>query len=162
MDFLPIAFFVLGLVLILAEVFVPGFGVFGITGALCILIGVYLSEDNLADALPKMAVTVVVMAIIIPLIVKVAKRSRKMEKFNLRQSLSTEEGFVSTGKALQAYIGLKGHALTDLRPAGTMVTADDERVDVTTRGDFISKGSPVEVVARDGTWLIVRMISEDN
>ena len=43
-----------------------------------------------------------------------------------------------------------------------MVTADDERVDVTTRGDFISKGSPVEVVARDGTWLIVRMISEDN
>lgn len=92
MDFLPIAFFVLGLVLILVEVFVPGFGVFGITGALCILIGVYLSEDNLADALPKMAVTVVVMAIIIPLVVKVAKRSRKMEKFNLRQSLSTEEG----------------------------------------------------------------------
>ena len=32
MDFLPIAFFVLGLVLILVEVFVPGFGVFGITG----------------------------------------------------------------------------------------------------------------------------------
>ncbi|MFM9414480.1 NfeD family protein [Peptococcus simiae] len=160
MDFLPIAFFVLGIILILVEVFVPGFGVFGLAGAACILLAVYLTEGNLKAALPKMAITVVVMAVLSPLVVQLMKRSRRMAKFNLQESLTTEEGFVSTGKRLSAYIGHQGRALTDLRPAGTMVTAEDERLDVTTRGDFIAKGSLVEVVAAEGTWLIVKNAEE--
>lgn len=156
MDYLPIAFFLFGFLLILTEVFVPGFGVFGIVGIICLAIGIFMVEDDLNMALIEMALVVIGMAIILPLLLKAINKHRGFRRLGLSQSLTTEEGFTSRKKGLEKYIGATGVALTDLRPSGTMVLDDDTRLDVVTRGDYIKSGSPVEVVDVDGTWLIVR------
>ncbi len=159
MEYLPLGFFILGFLLILTEIFIPGFGVFGIVGTICVLIGIYLIEDNLYMALIEMAVVIIVMAILMPLLIKMMGRSERVQKLGLAQSLTTEEGFTSRKAGLEQYIGMTGTALTNLRPAGVMVMADDKRLDVVTRGDYIDKGAEVEVVAIDGTWLVVRQLN---
>ena len=60
------------------------------------------------------------------------------------------------GRKEQAdYIGRCGTAATTLRPAGTVELDDGTRIDVVTAGEFIEKGESVQVVRKDGTWLVV-------
>ncbi len=51
--------------------------------------------------------------------------------------------------------GATGVALTDLRPGGFALLGG-ERVDVVTRGDYITAGDPIEVVADEGYRRVVR------
>jgi membrane-bound serine protease (ClpP class) len=46
-------------------------------------------------------------------------------------------------------------ALSDLRPGGFARIAD-ERVDVVSRGEYITAGAPIEVVADEGYRRVVR------
>ncbi len=156
MHYLPIAFFLFGFLLILTEVFVPGFGVFGVVGTICLAIGIFMVEDDLHMAVIEMALVVIGMAIVLPLLIKAINKRRGFRRLGLAQSLTTEEGFTSRKKGLETHIGASGVALTDLRPSGTMVLDDDTRLDVVTRGDYIKRGDPIEVVSVDGTWLVVR------
>lgn len=162
MHYLPIAFFLFGFLLILTEVFIPGFGVFGVVGTICLAIGIFMVEDDLHMAIIEMALVVIGMAIVLPLLVKAINKRRGFRRLGLAQSLTTEEGFTSRKKGLEAYIGASGEALTDLRPSGTMVLDDDTRLDVVTRGDYVKRGSPIEVVSVDGTWLVVRAKVPEN
>ena len=52
-------------------------------------------------------------------------------------------------------MGKSGVALSPLRPAGT-AQIGGKRLDVTTLGEFLGSGRPVEVVAADGMRVIVR------
>ena len=52
-------------------------------------------------------------------------------------------------------VGKSGVALSPLRPAGT-AQIGGKRLDVTTLGEFLGSGRPVEVVAADGMRVIVR------
>lgn len=158
MEYLPIALFVVGFFLILVEIFLPAFGVFGITGAICILIGIYFLEDNLAMAIFEMSIVIIMLALGIPLLIKVINRRKVLASLGLYQTLTNEEGFSSRKKGLEQYIGEKGKAITDLRPSGTIVLDDDTRLDVVTRGDYITKQNQVEIVGIDGTWLVVRSV----
>ena len=44
---------------------------------------------------------------------------------------------------------------TILRPAGTIMV-EDERLDAVSQGDFIPKGSPIEIIRVEGGKIIVR------
>lgn len=158
MDFVVIGFFVIGLILILVEVFTPGFAIFGLSGVICILIGVFLSEDDPMRAVFKMAVVVLVFALLTPLFLRYVKTSKGFKRLTIEDQLTTEEGYTSRKSGLEAHIGKTGVALTDLRPAGTMQLVDDTRLDVVTRGEYIPKGQDVRVIAVEGTWLIVRCV----
>lgn len=155
MDAIVIGLYVIGLLLIFVEVFLPG-GLFAIAGVGCILIGIFLQEDDLTTALWKMALVVLVLAVVIPLGLKLIRQTKAFKRFTREEALTDEAGFRSRAADLESYVGLEGVALTDLRPSGTVQLADGKRLDVTTRGDYIEKGSRVEIIALDGTWLFVK------
>lgn len=155
MEFLDIGFFIVGLLLILIEVFAPGM-LFGIAGVMCILIGIFLSEDDLGLALVKMAFVVIIMAVIAPFFIKYIKRSGRLKKITVGDALRTEEGYVSRKSGMDLYVGKSGFALTDLRPSGTVQLEDGTLVDVVTQGSYIPKGAEVVVVKLEGTWLVVK------
>ena len=50
-----------------------------------------------------------------------------------------------------------GIAFTQLRPSGTALIGD-RRVDVVSEGGLIEKGTPIKVVAIEGTRIVVRKI----
>lgn len=60
----------------------------------------------------------------------------------------------------RSMVGVRGRALSDLRPAG-FAQVGDERVDVVTRGDVIPEGSLVEIIVDEGYRRVVRLVQEE-
>ena len=57
----------------------------------------------------------------------------------------------------QNLLGAIGQALTDLRPAG-LAQFGERRVDVVSRGDYITKGTSVRIVEIEGNRVVVEKI----
>ena len=90
-----------------------------------------------------------------PILLKLFSKSKVFDRLLVRERLTTEDGYVAGRKEQAAYIGRYGTAATTLRPAGTVELDDGTRIDVVTAGEFIQKGEAVQVVRKDGSWLIV-------
>lgn len=142
-----------GILLIGAEVFVPG-AVVGTIGALCLLgaAGVAFSISPVLGGYVSAGIVVLV-AVTIVLWIKLFPRSAIGRKMTLDQD----------GKAFkaadpkQALVGRTGTAQSDLRPAG-FALVDGKRVDVITEGGLIAKGAPIRVVRVEGNRTIVRKV----
>lgn len=149
-----IILFILGIILIIAEFFVPGV-ILGILGFVSIIASLYIASGNFINMTISLitAFTVAIVASI--LLVKVfGKRMNLFKKLILRDSTNTESGYVSN-KSRVELLGLEGLALTSLRPSGTAIIAD-ERLDVVTEGGYITKGQKVKVVKVEGSRIVVR------
>lgn len=168
-----IGIILLGVALLAAEVFLlPGFGFAGITGLLMLGLGIFLSlVDNQGWDFSKVATkqlhqaswilasstvfTLVALLWGMPRLV----RSRAFQKVTLQKSLSSQAGYT----AFYDYsylIGKSGTALTDLRPVG-QIEIEDKVYEAISRGEYIEKGSRIEVVAQDGNRLRVRPIQQN-
>ena len=84
--------------------------------------------------------------------------SNRFKGLLLKKGLDKETGFVSAPER-NDLIGLVGTALTDLRPAGTIVIGE-ERIDVVTEGEFLSQGQQVKVMRSDGYRHVVRSVDK--
>jgi membrane-bound serine protease (ClpP class) len=170
--------FLLGLVLILLEVFVlPGFGVAGITGVLLMLGSLGLvTFGGASGELPqtagewgrlgsKMAQYLVGMIAAFGLALLIARYLPSIPYANkLMLVPPTEkpggeaEPPVLPGAALAAsLLGAVGTSVTVLRPAGT-VRFGDQYVDVVTEGGYIPAGARVQVVEVEGTRIVVKEV----
>lgn len=155
-----IVLFVVGIVLIILEFFVPG-GIMGVLGFLAITGSLFLATDNIVHmgvsiltAIGIAIVTTIIMAKVL------GKRMKIFNKIILRDSTSTESGYVSN-KNRTELIGLEGITLTPLRPAGT-VLIEDERIDVVSEGSFVQKDKKVKIIKVEGSRIVVREIPNSN
>jgi membrane-bound serine protease (ClpP class) len=164
--------FVVGLLLIAMEIFVlPGFGVAGIAGIICLfgsLILIMVDNDwfdfsristfALRDSL--MAVAIGMMGAILTIIFGGAKfvNSERFKKATLQHKMDRDQGYTSNF-LLKPMIGRTGEAYTVLRPSGK-VKIEDTLYDASTRGDYVEKGSSVVVVDQEGSSLRVRRVQE--
>lgn len=162
-----IALFV-GIGLLAAEIFViPGFGIAGISGISLIVISLILIMlDNdffnfefvpLQKVMLATAVTVGGIALGMGLMFVGGTRITR-SKFFARVALTdTQErtqGYTSSF-IKEPMKGKTGTAYTVLRPSGK-VMIDGQLYDAYTRGDYIDKDSPVEVINDEGTSLQVK------
>ena len=156
---LTVLLYVLGLILLTIEGLVPGFGVPGITGIICVIISVALITSNLYEALLLVIATIAIFAAILIVMYKLGYGSKYLKFLILDAEQKKEEGYISSKKEL-SYIGKIGIADTPLRPSG-VVTIDGMRVDAQSQGDFITKGAKVIVTDVDGMKIIVKKCEEE-
>jgi membrane-bound ClpP family serine protease len=149
---------VMGLILLVVEVFTPGFGVAGGTGLALLVLGIILTARSLFDAMVMVAILLVILAIVLAVIIRSAKKGRLSRTLVLQSQATAEAGFKST-EDRQELVGKEGVALTNLRPAGTVDFAG-ERLDVVSEAAFIEKGQDVEVVRVEGRRIVVRPVHE--
>lgn len=147
--------FVVGIILCFIEILIPGFGIFAIGGLGCIVGSIFLTTPDLATAVKYLAIVLLIMAVCAPIIFKLFSKSKLFDRLLVRERLTTEDGYVAGRKEQADYIGANGIAATTLRPSGTVELNDGTRIDVVTRGEFIEKGEPVQVIQKEGTWLVV-------
>jgi membrane-bound serine protease (ClpP class) len=149
-----VGLFVIGIILIVLEFFVPG-GITGVLG-LCAVIGsLFLASGNVVNMAISLLIALAASILVSILFVKVFGRKMKFfKKMILTDSTNTEKGYVSNQNRVDL-IGKQGPALTDLRPSGT-VMIDDERVDVVTEGNFITRGTLVKIIKTEGSRIVVR------
>ncbi|MBR3179362.1 MAG: hypothetical protein IKF49_07630 [Clostridia bacterium] len=147
--------FIIGIVLLLIELCLPGFGVSGCTGILCFAAVIVMQA--LTNSSSAAIVVSVVMGVIIVLLVAVFIHSLNKgllfrSPIVLKEEIQTAA--VSNEEKGESLIGKTGVVLTTLRPAGT-VQIDGKRYYAKTEASFIEKGQNVTVVAVKGLSIVV-------
>ncbi len=149
-----IVLFVLGIILIAAEFFLPG-GIAGILGSVAIIGSMLMAGANVVHMAISIIVALFLSILLSIIMIKVfGKRMNIFRKLILTDSTSTESGYVSNVNRLEL-IGREGITVTDLRPSGT-VKIDDERLDVVAEGNFVEKNTKVKVIKVEGSRIVVR------
>ena len=153
---IPIALIILGVLLIMAEVYlIPGLNVVGVFGALMMLAAVVLAfmEAGMIGGVMAMLSAIGLSGGSLWWLWK----SGAWDRFVLSSSLRADKRMLAReGEARSRYLGRQGVALTPLRPTG-VAEIEGERIEVVTEGDFISAGSRIKVVAMDRRKYFVRL-----
>ena len=161
-----ILLFVVGLILIGIEIFVlPGFGVCGISGILCVVVALALSMvdnvefyrwDGSLNFRPLIKpVGIVVFSATAAIfgsvwLVRKLYATRSFDNIALRQEMKAEEGFVGVVSGMESLIGEEVTVFTDLRPSGKVQTADGKIIEATLKfGGFASKGQKLKVLSAE-------------
>lgn len=156
--FEEIGLFIIGLFLLLLEIFViPGFGITGILGIIAVSASILLVFGDFRLAVMSLVIALSVSIAALILLWRRLGRTRFWQRLVLSQTGSKEEGY-QAGDNYPDLLGQRGRTLTPLRPAGTLVIGE-ERYDVISEGGFIASNALVEVVALEGSKIIVREIN---
>lgn len=162
--------FLAGVFLMLAEVFIlPGFGFAGISGILCMSVGLLLSmvgnngfDFSVVDSelLTEAALTVTIgitggLVIILLLAQRIGKGA--LRRIALETTQEVEKGYLSVGNEGFSLVGCTGIAKTMLRPSGK-VTIGDKVYDAITPIGYIEQGTPVKVIRYESGQLYVEKL----
>ncbi len=157
-----IILFTIGLILLLVEILViPGFGFAGIGGLAAMGISVFMASENPQQALLSMAVALMGTLVLVIIGMKLMGTRNLWSRLILQTRQEKQTGYQAPSQQLENYLGQEGRALTQLRPAGAM-EIDGKRIDVVTEGDFIPRGSRVQVIKVEGTRVVVRPVEESD
>jgi len=166
---LEILLFVIGLGLLLAEIFIiPGFGVTGISGIVLIFASIFLALLGSKPFIDMEAVSIAIIQLSASMLfalvamffaVKYLPKSKAFNKLVLSESEHADKGFVSypSDKDL---VGKEGIAFTTLRPGGT-AEIDGKRIDVVADSEFIQQGTKVKVLRVEGIKVVVTSVKEN-
>lgn len=141
-----------GIILILSEVFLPG-GIIGGIGFVCIGTAIYFSYK--AYDFPGLFISAAVL--ITTGILTWLAALKLLPRTPLGRDLfltKTQKGYDTLNKDLSELIGKKGTTLSSLRPTGK-VLVEDVKYDAVTDGDFIERGAQITVVGIRSNQLIV-------
>lgn len=149
-------FFVFGLILVVVEMFHPGFGVPGIMGAGLLIAAVYLTAANLWEALFLTAVILIILGLVLILVIRSAKQGRLSKVLVLNDALRKDLGFSGT-ENLEEFVGKEGRTLTPLHPSGT-AEFDGVRLDVVSEGEYLPQDISVRISKVEGRRVVVKEI----
>lgn len=167
-----IVMFVAGIILLVLEIFIiPGFGVAGVGGIILIFAGSILSlvrndgfnfELSGLDAITQSVAIVLssflLTGIIIVLFFRRFLNSPYFKKIALQTEMRASDQYTSAIFTSPInLIGKKGFALTDLRPSGK-IEVEGEFYEGQTNGEYILKGTEVEIIKVNNMYLIVKAV----
>lgn len=153
----PIILLILGLVLIISEVFVPDFGLLGILGILSVAFGLYLTTGDFGLMIRDLTVALVTSMIIIFLLVKNGYSISNFNKMVLHTASKEPVKVEAREEKPQLNIGMEGKAITPLRPSGKAEFLNlPNAYDVLSGEGHIDIGTKVVIQEIHGTKIVVR------
>lgn len=155
---LEIIFFLAGIMLLVMEILIPGFGVWGIAGIGCIITSFFLALGGNSAALGIMAAGLLLAVLVFSVILKRLPANRLWNKLILKDEETSAAGFTST-QNYEKYVGMSGVTITLLRPAG-LAQIGGEQLDVVSEGKYIKAGTKVKVVKVTGSRIVVKTVIE--
>lgn len=152
---MPIALQLLGLAVIVIEIFVPSLGLLSVMAAGILLYSLYLVFSTISYSMGMVFLGVDIL--LIPVILVLGFKALGASSLSLHKKLSSKEGVSSQAPDLVSWKGKKGEAVTDLRPSGT-VMIEEKRLDAVTDGEYVDAGTPVVVTLVSGNRIVVDKI----
>lgn len=182
-----IAIFMIGVLLVMVEIFVlPGFGIAGILGAVCILVGLFgmlikhppgsapwpqtpfawqLFESEVWGLLFGF-IGFVILAILLPRYLPKIPVVRRLV-LKPPEATAAQPSAAVTKQSMESFVkpaiqaGVKGVTVSQLRPAGKAIFGG-RRFDVVSRGELIEANKEIIVVLVEGNRIVVRETSTGN
>ncbi|HIV20278.1 MAG TPA: hypothetical protein IAC82_13350 [Candidatus Merdivicinus intestinigallinarum] len=145
--------FILGFLLVIVEMFNPGFGVPGALGIVFLIVGVIVTAETVEQGIFMGVIILAILAVMLTIVLYSASKGRLSKKLILKDATDRQSGFSGT-EDMKYLLGKSGKAVTPLRPAGC-ADLDGVRLDVVTRGEFIDKDVPVTVIEVEGNRIVV-------
>jgi membrane-bound ClpP family serine protease len=149
---LPMILQLAGVVVIIAEIFIPSGGVLAVVSLGLFGYSLFIVFSSMPAEIGFLFLTADI--IIIPFLVIAGLKIIAKSPAALRKELSSDQGVTSQDPELVNYMGKEGIAITDLRPSG-IAKIDGKRVDVVSRGEYLEKDTPVTVYSVTGNQIIV-------
>ncbi|MBO4298431.1 MAG: hypothetical protein J5998_06500 [Clostridia bacterium] len=149
-----IALVIVGYCLVVVEMYIPGFGVPGISGLACLAVGIFfLSGGSVLTGLIVTLIVVALLCVALSISMRSAARGRLAKsRFVLKETSTSPD---DQDNALSYYVGKTGTARTILRPAG-VAEFEGVRLNVLTDGDFIDENAKIVVERVEGNRIFVR------
>jgi membrane-bound ClpP family serine protease len=156
----PILFLVAGLLLLIAEVFVPSGGLIGILAISCLGISLWKAfAHSTTLGLEFLLMLMILMPLALMLAAHLWPRTPLAKRILLRPPTPEDVEPSHSPDRLDHLIGQFGRALTPLRPSG-MVDFDGRRLDALSEEGLIAAGSLVRAVQVRTGQLVVRLAPE--
>ncbi|AHF90192.1 membrane-bound serine protease (ClpP class) [Opitutaceae bacterium TAV1] len=155
-----ILLFIVGIILLAAEVIVPG-AVLGTLGALAMLAGCVIAfwQHGPMGGGVAVAVALFLVGLMLAIEFLILPRTRWGRRFFLHKSIdSRSQPPVADAAAITRRTG---ETLTTLAPTG-YVLVEGRRYEATSRSGLIEKGTPVAVIGTETFQLVVEKITGDN
>lgn len=146
---------IFGILLLLIEAVMPGFGVAGIFGLLFTIASVVLSAINFGP-IATIGIAIImgtVIFIVISFSIKSLKSGKLNKSFVLHDKTNNSKAVVLD----KSLIGKTGVTLCELRPSG-IVKIEDKRIDVVSDGEFIEKGAKIYIDSIENFKVIVKRL----
>ncbi len=158
-DAVSVIFFALGFILVIVEMFHPGFGAPGIIGGILLVLGIIFTARTLLEALILLLMIIFILGAALTFVLQSATKGRLSKTLILSNSQRKDNGYIGT-EDLNYFFDKEGVAYTVLRPAG-IADFSGVKMDVVSEGDFIPKGTKIRVIKVEGRRIVVR-VSEYN
>lgn len=157
MDILLIILIILvGLVFIFIEIFlIPGTSILTLLGIAVVVIGVFLAYTEYGKTIGNMMFVGSIIGTGVTLYIGYRRiRSKKWALF------TSIDGKVNNDDLAKYHIGETGVNITALRPEGIATFNDDNRQTVYSLGEYIEKGSEIEIVKIDQNKIFVKPVKK--
>jgi len=155
-DFLSAIFFLAGFILVIVEMFNPGFGAPGISGTILLILGIVSVARSILDVFILLIVILAILGIALTFALHSATKGRLSKTLILNDSLNKEQGYEGT-EDLNFFLEKEGTTVTVLRPAGT-ADFDGVKLDVVSESEYIQKDTKIKVIKVEGRRIVVREV----
>ncbi len=147
-----------GVALLVFEMYVPGFGAPGISGIILLVLGFVLLKPPLAEGLILFAILAAILCVALSVCLYSASKGR-LSKSKLVLNDVAVPASAAENNDLNYFIGREGVTHTALRPAG-IGEFDGVKLNVVSDGEFVAKDKPIRVQSVEGNRIVVRELNE--
>ena len=147
-----------GVGLLVFEMYVPGFGAPGISGIALLALGFVLLKPTMAQGLVLFAILAAILCVALSICLYSASKGR-LSKSKLVLNDVAVSSDAAENNDLNYFIGREGVCHTALRPAG-IGEFDGVKLNVVSDGEFIAQGKAIKVQSVEGNRIVVRELTK--
>lgn len=153
-EIIGIILLIAGFILAGIEMYLPGFGLPGILGGACLILGIIFTAKTIEQGLLMTIIVVCVLSLIMVVILLLFLKAKKKSSIILDETLTGSAGYLDESD-LQYLLGKEGIATTDLKPSGKG-NFEGIEFDVCSENKYISKGQKIKICSIKNSRLTVR------
>lgn len=148
-----------GVGLLVFEMYLPGFGVPGTLGSILMVIGFVLVKPTLSQGLLLFVILAAILCVALSICLYTASKGR-LNKSKLVLNDVAVSADAAENNDLNYFIGKTGVTNTALRPAG-IGEFDGVKLNVVSDGDFIPSNTRISVLTVEGNRIVVKAIRDE-
>ncbi len=145
----------IGIAFAAVEVFVPGFGVWGITGSICVVLGIVARMIE-GGSVTQLFVLIFMVLILFTLLFLIMIRSARHGILSKTAIVEMGVSIKDTVNEKDALVGKLGKTTTILRPVGK-IEIDGVSYSALTEDGYINPNTDIEVVKVEGENIFVKI-----
>lgn len=145
---------ILGILAMILEVFIPSFGLVGITG-LYLIFNAIVAVNQIQNPYTYIFLSIIIGLILGVIIIKLFMSRRSSSKLVLNTKLVVNTVDDKTHTRELVIVGLEGIVVKPLRPSG-LALINGDNYDVISYGEFIAKGDIIVVDKIEGNKIYCR------